>query len=181
MADGPLPPGESGADGSRLPLAGFDRRVSAHLIDLICFGVILVLVFFLGLTFWGMLEPVLNTDNSSTYALGALTVALPALSALAGLAWGGLLTGLLGQTPGKAFLKLKVVTAGDHSRTIGFWRGAAREARFFFYVLFLLFVFFALPLVLLWLVDHLRALWDDQNQTWHDKVVGSHVVLVSKG
>ena len=169
---------------ARLPIAGLDRRASAHLIDLICFGVILVPVFFLGLAFWGLLEPVLNTDNSSTYALGAITVALPALSALVGLAWGGLLTGLLGQTPGKALLKLKVVMADDHSRTIGFWRGTAREARFFVFVLFLLLiftVFFALPPLLLWLVDHLRPLWNDQNQTFHDKMVGSHVVLISKG
>lgn len=166
-----------------LPIADLDRRASAHLIDLICFGVILVPVLFLGFAFWGLLEPVLNTDNSSTYMLGGLSVAFPALSVLAGLAWGGLLTGRLGQTPGKALLKLKVVMADDHSRTIGFWRGAAREARFAFFVLFLVLiitVFFALPLVLLWLVDHLRPLWDDKNQALHDKMVGSHVVRVIK-
>lgn len=167
----------------RLPIADLDRRAGAHLIDLICFGVILVPVFFLGLAFWGLLEPVLNTDYSSTYALGAIVVALPALSALVGLAWGGLLTGLLGQTPGKALLKLKVVMADDHSRTIGFWRGTAREARFVFFALFLVLlitVLFALPLLLLWLADHLRPLWDDKNQALHDKMVGSHVVRVIK-
>ena len=137
----------------------------------------------------GMWDLVFPTNDPSNHARGVLSVAFPALSVLAALAWGGLLTGLLGRTPGKAFLKLKVVTAGDHSRTLGFWRGMARDARFaglIFLVPFgpfwILFVIplgtVALPLVLLlWLVDHLWLLRGDRSQTVHDKMVGSRFVF----
>lgn len=152
--------GRHRADGLRLPLADPKKRAGALMIDLACFVVIWVAVFFTGYALWDALEPVLNADKSSTYGLGLITVALPALSSLAALLWGGVFTGLCGQTPGKMALKLKVVRADDHSRIIGFWRGMIRETRFILcspYVLVIAIVLIipALIIVLLFLFDHL--------------------------
>ena len=173
-------------DGLRLPLADPKRRAWALMIDLACFVVIWVAVYFVGFELWGALEPVLNSDNSSTYGLGAITVALPVLSSLAALAWGGFFTGLWGRTPGKIALKLKVVRADDHSLTIGFWRGMIRETRFilcspYVLVIALVLVIPALAIVVLYLFDHLSAMLGkkvlkDNNQTWHDSIARSHVV-----
>lgn len=175
-------------DGLRLPLADPKKRAGALMIDLACFVVIWVAVFLIGFALWGALEPVLNADKSSTYGLGLITVALPALSALAALAWGGVFTGMIGRTPGKMALKLKVVRADDHSLTIGFWRGMIRETRFilcspYVLVIALVLVIPALIIVLLYLFDHLSArsgkkVLEDNNQTWHDKLARSHVVYI---
>lgn len=185
-SDRPLPLDGTGVDGLRLPLADPKRRAWALMIDLACFVVIWVVVYFVGFELWGALEPVLNTDNSSTYMLGAIAVALPVLSTLAALAWGGVFTGLRGRTPGKIVLKLKVVRADDHSLTIGFWRGMIRETRFilcspYVLVIALFLVIPALVIVVLYLFDHLSAMFGkkalkDNDQTWHDKIARSHVV-----
>ena len=185
-SDRPLPLDGTGVDGLRLPLADPKKRAGALMIDLACFVVIWVAVFFIGYALWGALEPVLNADKSSTYGLGLITVALPAISTLAALLWGGVFTGLCGQTPGKMALKLKVVRADDHSRTIGFWRGMIRESRFILcspYVLVIAIVLIipALIIVLLFLFDHLwptfgNKMLEDNDQTWHDKIARSHVV-----
>lgn len=185
-SDRPLPLDGTGVDGLRLPLADPKKRAGALMIDLACFVVIWVAVFFTGYALWDALEPVLNADKSSTYGLGLITVALPALSSLAALLWGGVFTGLCGQTPGKMALKLKVVRADDHSRIIGFWRGMIRETRFILcspYVLVIAIVLIipALIIVLLFLFDHLwptfgNKMLEDNDQTWHDKIARSHVV-----
>ena len=175
-------------DDLRLPLADPKKRAGALMIDLACFAVIWVAVVFIGYALWDALEPVLNADKSSTYGLGLITVALPALSSLAALAWGGVFTGLLGRTPGKMALKLKVVRADDHSLTIGFWRGMIRETRFILcspYVLVIAIVLIipSLIIVLLYLFGHLwptfgNKMLEDNNQTWHDKIARSHVVYI---
>lgn len=107
--------------------------------------------------------------------------------------WGGLLEGIWGCTPGKVVAGLKVVSAEDHNKTIGFTRGIAREIirsspiillclsaitgiessdqsySVFFLVLFLL-------SVLVFVIDHLWPLWDKERQTLHDKIAYSHVI-----
>lgn len=193
--DGPRPPGEPSSDGSRLPQASLDQRVCAFLVDLVCFGVVLVGAFLVSLAFWGLLDGlrdlIFPTDDPPSHAEGVLSVAFPILTVLAALAWGGLLTGLLGRTPGKFFLKVKVVSADDHSRTIGFWRGMARDARFMGLVFLVPFgpfwILFVIPwgrvlmplFLVLWLVD---SLWlrSDRSQAIHDKMVGSHVVFTGE-
>lgn len=97
--------------------------------------------------------------------------------ALGSLIWGGLLIGLWGRTPGKAALKLKVVSADDHGQLLGFVRGTGREAaRGIVHFIPVLVPIPAVVGFLVFLVDHLWPLWDDQNQTLHDKVIRSHVV-----
>lgn len=186
---GPRSPGEPGIGGPRLPLAGLDQRVGAFLVDVICFGVGLLLVLLASTFLWGPLAPILDPDDSLIYAEGVFTFTYPALSLLAALAWGGLLTGLIGRTPGKAALKIKVVTAGDHSRTLGFWPGMARDARFVCLIFFVPFgpfwVLFVLPfgtvvlpiIIALWLADHLWLLRGDHRQTLHDTLTRSHVIV----
>ena len=130
--------------------------------------------------------------------------------------WGGLLTGIWGRTPGKAALRLKVVSTVDHQRAIGFWKGIGREvvrAAPFLVLFLILFVImyeyvidysvtveqaaiegfvvvvppslsFLIYAFNLWwlapvwgLIDHLWALVNRNNQTWHDKAVRSLVVV----
>ena len=40
---------------------------------------------------------------------------------------------------------------------------------------------YALTLGILFLLDNLWPLWDDDNQTLHDKVVGTYVVYIPRG
>ena len=161
---GPPPPGP---DGSGLPLASWGRRLAAYILDAILWVIVLVVIFTLT---WD--SESLDRDNEGT--MGSLSIPLSASSILlvvfVSLILGGLFTGLWGRTPGKAALKLKVVSADDHSRTVGFGRGTVREAARGV-VNFIPFVGF-----LLFLVDHLWPLWDAQNQALHDKVIRSHVV-----
>ena len=98
--------------------------------------------------------------------------------------WGGLFEGLWGLTPGKVAIGLKVVSADDHSQTIGIIRGIVREIirAIPFLVGFptaqeTIGPAFVLFLVLVcWPIDHLWALWDRERQTLHDKIASSHVI-----
>ena len=77
---------------------------------------------------------------------------------------------------------LKVVSADDHSQTIGIIRGIVREIirAIPFLVGFLTaqetigpaFVLF----LACWPINHLWALWDRERQTLHDKIANSHVI-----
>lgn len=155
----------AGSDPSRLPLASWGRRLGAFAIDVVIGLVIFLAVVVPSLEFerdadgviTGVTGPQLGASGIIAFVLGALI-------------WGGLLIGLWGRTPGKAALKLKVVSADDHGRLLGFLRGTGREAARGI-VNFIPFVG-----TLVFLVDHLWPLWDDQNQTLHDKVIRSHVV-----
>lgn len=155
----------AGSDPSRLPLASWGRRLGAFAID----GVIVTAIFLVAVL--PSLEFERDADGAITDVTGpqwgASGIIAFALGALIG---GGLLIGLWGRTPGKAALKLKVVSADDHGRLIGFLRGTGREAARGI-VGFIPFVG-----TLVFLVNHLWPLWDDQNQTLHDKVIRSHVV-----
>ena len=80
--------------------------------------------------------------------------------------WGGHLTGRVGRTPGKAALRLRVVSVSDRTSAIGFGRGVGRFV-----------VDAAISIVPFgFVIDHLWPLWDDQNQTLHDKAVRSVVI-----
>ena len=113
------------ADGSRLPLSGWPRRAGAILIDLAVlittWFVFLLLCFFVINAFGRQGDPVVVTTRAF------MVVNLVFFWVLLPLFWGGLLTGIWGRTPGKAALRLKVVSTVDHQRAIGFWKGIGRE------------------------------------------------------
>lgn len=160
--------GGAGSDLSRLPLASWGRRLGAFAIDAVI-GAVVVLVAVVP-----SIEVERDADGVITDVTGPQggTAWIIIAFVLGSLIWGGLLIGLWGRTPGKAALKLKVVSADDHGQLLGFLRGTGREAARG------VVNFIPIPVVvfLVFLVDHLWPLWDDQNQTLHDKVIRSHVV-----
>lgn len=202
------------AGGSRLPLSGWLRRAGAILIDLAVlvatwFG--FVLLCFLVINAFGQ-----QGDLGVVTTRAFMVVNLVFFAVLLPLLWGGLLIGIWGRTPGKTALKLKVVSAVDHRRTIGFWKGIGREvvrAAPFLVLFLILFVimyeyvvdysvtvgqvaiegfvvvvppslsFLVYAFNLWWLapvwglIDHLWALVNRNNQTWHDKAIRSLVVV----
>lgn len=88
------------------------------------------------------------------------------LGVLFSLAYSVLFTGLVGQTPGKMAVGIKVVLADDRVPGIGraFWREVVGK--------------FLSGLVLC--VGYLWMLWDGERQCWHDKLVGTRVVRVAR-
>lgn len=160
--------GGAGSDLSRLPLASWGRRLGAFAIDAVI-GAVVVLVAVVP-----SIEVERDADGVITDVTGPQggTAWIIIAFVLGSLIWGGLLIGLWGRTPGKAALKLKVVSAANHSQPVGFVRGIGREAaRGIVHFIPIPFVGFLVSLV-----DHLWPLWDDQNQALHDKVIRSHVV-----
>lgn len=185
--DGLQPPGEPGANGLRLPLASWSERLGAALIDfviifvsmMICLGVWVLLVFLEGIRAYND-----DTPSSPQYVFFLILplifiLFLPLITLI-----NGILTGTWGRTIGKAAVNLKVVLATHHDRTIGLWRGIGRET-FRWLALILAQISGWIPHVfvvgaVISLVDHLWPLWDRNNQTLHDKVVGSHVVIAGR-
>lgn len=171
------------------------------MIDAVFFFVIVVS---LTMTTVPIIDNMLSDDNYFYFVLAIATISIILLVLVI---WGGLLKGKWGLTPGKAVVglktmpvkrlkvtpvKLKVVSADDHNRTIGFARGIAREIirstplLTYFLLLFLnadLRIFYTLLLlsVLVFVLDHLWPLWDKKRQALHDKVANSHVVNTHEG
>lgn len=162
------------------------RRLIALLIDWVIFIVIFII-------FYWKIAPILENltadDRPSGTFAEALNSSMAALftvlfwaSVLVTMIWGGLLEGLWGRTPGKVAMGLKVMSADDHSQTIGIIRGIVREIirAIPFLVGFLTaqetigpaFVLF----LVCWPINHLWALWDRERQTLHDKIASSHVI-----
>lgn len=188
-------------DRTRLSLASAGRRLIAFLIDVAIFFVIFAVYL------W-VIAPDLNLNHKpyATFAevfnsyLSALFTTLVWIVLFLLIIWGGLLEGKWGLTPGKAAMRLKVVSTDDHNQTIGFWGGVAREfIRFipFLYV-FLneaeLFSDVALipeaevemflllgPCLVFLLIDHLWPWRDKESQTLHDKFANSHVISTGQG
>jgi len=100
---------------------------------------------------------VLTSDSEGIHGLFLLALLL-----FIGFFYFGRLEGRRGGTPGKRIAKLKVVDATTGA-PIGMGRAIGRWIMRFAS---------AIPL---WL-GYLWMLWDDDNQTWHDKVVRSRVV-----
>lgn len=144
----PPPARPPGPEAAGAPLANWGQRLGAWLIDwlILALGGLLVLM---------ALSQVINA------LLAMLSMLVFVL-----LYWGGHLTGRVGRTPGKAALGLRVVSVSDRASVIGFGRGVGR------------FVAGAVIAIVPvgFVIDHLWPLWDDQNQTLHDKAVRSVVI-----
>ena len=115
--------------------------------------------------------------NFVLYAVGIGAEARFVLTGVGGIAYNGLLDGgPTGQTFGKKILKVRVVD-DDTASPIGTGRGMGRAL-----VPVAIGVIGVTPLLglvafVLGLLDGLWPLWDARRQTWHDKAVGSVVVV----
>jgi len=176
-------------DESRRPLAHWGYRVVAFLINTIFLSVVFIISLLSATQIVVVLDrhlgDYLNIDESLEAWVTAVFTVAAWIMVFVLLIWGGLLEGKWGRTPGKAVMRLKVVSANDHNHTIGIARGIAR----------IIIASSVLPLFLLsnmtitrvnatfywiglvfWLSDHLWPIWDNQHQTFHDKITGSHVI-----
>lgn len=172
-------------------------KIIAFLID----AVFLYIIFILSIALAAYINATLDLDSGEYHgnfgeALGAslsriFMIAIGIMMFVL-LIWGGL-EGKWGRTPGKVVMRLKVVSANDHNRTIGIWRGIARIIVASSVIpVWLLFSLLSLPFaairdqlseaflwtcLVFWLSDHLSwPIWDKQHQTFHDKITGSHVI-----
>ena len=140
-------------------LASWGRRLAAYLIDnlvLLLANVPAVAIIVAGLA--------QTPDNNGLFVLGAALFVLSAFVVPA--VYFTMLHGRSGQTLGKRWLRLRVVDA-QTGVGIGYGRAFGR---------WLLVAVVNFLCGLLGLLDGLWPLWDQQNQTWHDKAVSTVVV-----
>ena len=106
-----------------------------------------------------------NGNFQSNFHVGAGGILM---SALVVLAYGTLFCGSKkGQTLGMMVAKTKVINATD-GQPIGYGKALGRAA-----LEYLMSVVFFLP----WVLDMLWPLWDNRNQTLHDKATGTVVTI----
>jgi uncharacterized RDD family membrane protein YckC len=147
--------------------AGFFSRSLAFVIDLIILSVVQLvgtaliqtLLRFFRLT--GLVSYVKTLLENSTFQLGSGAVLLTLLV----IGYYTFFWTLVGFTPGKAVLGLKVVRR--NSAKLSFGRSLLR---FFSYWIS------ALPLFL----GFFWVLWDSKRQGWHDKIAGTQVLYIPK-
>lgn len=135
--------------------ASFWRRLAATLIDTVAVN---TGTFVLG-------SVVGATGFSAGASEEGVKAAAFVLSVVFSLAYSVLFTGLVGQTPGKMAVGIRVVLADG--RVPGVGRAFVREVL----------GKFLSGLVLC--VGYLWMLWDADRQCWHDKLVGTRVVRVA--
>lgn len=161
-------------ESTKLYFASWPIRLIAYLIDdaIPTIGVVLMIMgFFLGLA-------TLFVDGGEARTLFAI-IGIIFFVAGAGILIAYLVWWLIvlsrAQTPGKQIVGIRAV---DHAgQPLGWGMMFVRE----FLVKGLLFgLLYALTLGILFLLDNLWPLWDDDNQTLHDKVVGTYVVYVPR-
>ena len=136
---------------------GFWIRLAAFLIDLILYAALSFSIgWILGLAIRvGWLGSGLLDDSLGTELLGRL------IGALVLMAYHTLFIGIVGQTPGKMLLRIKVVD--QYGNKPGWGAALGRET-----IGRLLSSFF-------WL-GHLWVAWDKEKRSWHDKFGGTYVV-----
>ncbi len=142
----------------RSDYASWGRRLGAYLLDVLVIAVPLIAIIGIALAA-GNPE---DENDSSWAAVGIaylLTIVVPFI-------YFTLMHGReSGQTLGKKWTGIRVVD-GSTGRSIGYGRAFGR------YAISFVFGIFVIPSLL----DYLWPLWDQKNQTLHDKVVGSVVV-----
>lgn len=163
-------------DEPRLPPADWGHRLIAFLIDT---GILFVTI---AVSYW-----TINID--SFFHIFLMFILVPFCAVMI---CGSLFEGTLGLTPGKAVMKLKVVSASDHNQCIGITRGIFRliikSILFHSYILSYLFgvkvsgLFYTMLLlsIMVFALDHLWPLWDKENQALHDKFASSRVVFTAR-
>jgi uncharacterized RDD family membrane protein YckC len=170
----PPPPSYGVSSFQTIDYAGFWTRVGGIIIDSIAYGLLALIPIGVGIIILGNgpsrigtctidgQQELCNIPNGSTIALAVPFFVIGVFLAYYLQARA---MGKTGQTIGAKAVGIKVV----HERTgqpIGFWPAVGR-------IVFRSFISgFIFALGYLWM------LWDDKNQTWHDKVAGSIVINV---
>lgn len=191
-------------DKPRYPLAPWRRRIGAYLIDLIVLFVlfmVLVAVLYYSINYLtDDLNPSAIADVSDIVTVCAVVLVLVIWGLVEG-KWYGKLGKWYGKSgkwygkSGKALTGLKVVSADDHTQTIGIARGIVRVMIKFVPPLSP-FVVLAVHrveelrggfpeavkvisgvLLIVWLLDLLWPLWAKERQMLHDKAAKSHVIF----
>ena len=132
--------------------AGFLRRFAALALDMLTLSIIADIVRF-----------AYRVGSGTDLGMAHMDVAM-GLSAALFIIYFTLMTGEGGQTLGKMLLGIKV-QASDGS-PVGYGRALIRTIGYIVSFFFMTFLGF------LW------ALWDKNNQTWHDKIAGTVVVKI---
>ena len=164
----PPPPPPSGAwqPPLRLHPAGFGQRLVALIID----GFILGIPAMIGFVVLSLLVPtelVLCQDGAAICEEptdgGAAIILVGLFVAVLVVFWYyGEFDGRRGATLGRRAMKIKLVRAGTDDR-VGFWRAIVRQIA-------------TAPSGWVCYLGYLWMLWDDERQTWHDKIVDTQVV-----
>jgi len=131
--------------------ASFGRRFMASLID----GFILMVVVYL----LAAIAEVLATDSMGEVFLTFSNL----LTLVSGFGYYTYFHARSGQTPGKKAMGIRVVSTDGSPLTIG--KSALRSFGYWISALFLY-------------VGFLWMLWDQDSQTWHDKMAGTYVIRV---
>jgi uncharacterized RDD family membrane protein YckC len=175
----PPPPGAGGLPATPIPvaaaapapgshvLAGWWRRVGAAVIDgIVIFGIGSILAFLVGTSLF-------SADDSGATGLivGLLTFVF--FVGIGSLVYAPVMMGRTnGKTLGRMATGIRVIRANGQPITVGF--AALREVA----VKWLLIgIVSALTIGLVWLVDILWPLWDDENRALHDFVVNTRTVM----
>jgi uncharacterized RDD family membrane protein YckC len=150
------------------PRAGFWRRVGAAFLDGLVVGVPGWIVVWLA---FGIHVTTHRNGGSASASVDGRVFLESLLVGLFILVYAAILDGgPRGQTLGKRALGIRVVDART-AASIGYPRGIGRAAGKFVANLLT-------NACLIGLLDYLWMLWDRENQTLHDKMVGSYVVPV---
>ncbi len=164
----PIPPYTQPAYPPPVPFGGYASwgdRVVGYIIDQVIVGGVMLLLFLVLGGFFGAIAGMAG-DNSG-FAGGmccVLLIIFPVASLIVGLYNRVYLVSQRGYSIGQGVMKLKVIDANGHLLTQG--NAAIR----LLVQVALGFIPFAGMLDLLW------PLWDDRNQTLHDKAVGCFVI-----
>ena len=142
--------------------AGFGERLVAYVIDSIVVGIIVgVPTACIGVVAGFMVNLESNSGLATFIGLFFLVLIIAAVGSFL---YFGLMWSRTGQTVGKKLMGLQVVTA-DGSLP-GFWRAVGRAV-----------IGYGLSSAVFNL-GFLWMLWDELQQTWHDKLFGTYVVKV---
>ena len=165
-------------ESTSLDFASWPIRLVAYLIDDILptiGGVLMVIGFFLGLISLFEDGDLGGEVSTALIIAGVFFLVLGAGILIAYLVWWLIVLGRA-QTPGKQIVGIRAV---DYAREpLGWGMMFVRE----FLVKGLLFgLLYGLTLGIMFFVDNLWPLWDENNQTLHDKVVNTYVVYVPRG
>lgn len=149
--------------------AGFVSRLIAFILDLIItvftvvattwFFSVTVTVFQISTTWEYLLVRFPQLGQIFGWVFNPLTGSLVALLYI--LLYHALFITVLGQTPGKLLLGLRVLMVDG--RQVPFWRAALRTIAY-------------MPSMVVLFLGFLWVLVDDERQAWHDKIAGTYVV-----